>query len=161
MAGPQLWYNWECIQIVWTVKLCHESKTREDCKWTRWQFLHNPEALCLPLCYLIVHSQTACLTEWKYDFVEVAPLFNIICCMKVYFSLLQDREMFCLTYEASMTRLFREGRTETVRSCTNESSAFVRALEGGEVRTWRPKLKSVLKFDIKHLTTAFPHKSHI
>uniref|UniRef100_A0A672JUI8 Carnitine O-palmitoyltransferase 1, liver isoform-like n=1 Tax=Salarias fasciatus TaxID=181472 RepID=A0A672JUI8_SALFA len=39
---------------------------------------------------------------------------------------------FCLTYEASMTRLFREGRTETVRSCSNESSAFVRALEGGE-----------------------------
>lgn len=32
-----------------------------------------------------------------------------------------------------MTRLFREGRTETVRSCTNESSAFVRALENGEV----------------------------
>ncbi|KAM4524282.1 carnitine O-palmitoyltransferase 1, liver isoform 2-T2 [Odontesthes bonariensis] len=44
----------------------------------------------------------------------------------------RDRETFCLTYEASMTRLFREGRTETVRSCTNESSAFVRALEGGE-----------------------------
>uniref|UniRef100_A0A667XIB3 carnitine O-palmitoyltransferase n=1 Tax=Myripristis murdjan TaxID=586833 RepID=A0A667XIB3_9TELE len=43
-----------------------------------------------------------------------------------------DREMFCLTYEASMTRLFREGRTETVRSCSNESCAFIRALEGGE-----------------------------
>ncbi|TNN54296.1 Carnitine O-palmitoyltransferase 1, liver isoform [Liparis tanakae] len=27
---------------------------------------------------------------------------------------------------------YREGRTETVRSCTNESSAFVRALEAGE-----------------------------
>ena len=27
-----------------------------------------------------------------------------------------------------MTRLFREGRTETVRSCTVESSAFVRAM---------------------------------
>ncbi|XP_055779701.1 carnitine O-palmitoyltransferase 1, liver isoform-like isoform X2 [Salvelinus fontinalis] len=26
----------------------------------------------------------------------------------------EDRKMFCLTYEASMTRLFREGRTETV-----------------------------------------------
>ena len=47
---------------------------------------------------------------------------------------LQDRSTFCLTYEASMTRLFREGRTETVRSCTSESSAFVRALEAGEVR---------------------------
>lgn len=48
-------------------------------------------------------------------------------------SLLQDRGGFCLTYEASMTRLFREGRTETVRSCSNESCAFVKALEGGEV----------------------------
>ncbi|XP_030626166.1 carnitine O-palmitoyltransferase 1, liver isoform [Chanos chanos] len=44
----------------------------------------------------------------------------------------RNRGMFCLTYEASMTRLFREGRTETVRSCSNESCAFVKALEGGE-----------------------------
>ncbi|CAL8285078.1 unnamed protein product [Merluccius merluccius] len=44
----------------------------------------------------------------------------------------RDRGMFCLTYEASMTRLFREGRTETVRSCSNESCAFVTALEEGE-----------------------------
>lgn len=44
----------------------------------------------------------------------------------------RDRGGFCLTYEASMTRLFREGRTETVRSCSNESSAFVKALETGE-----------------------------
>ncbi|KOB77410.1 putative carnitine o-acyltransferase, partial [Operophtera brumata] len=35
---------------------------------------------------------------------------------------------FCLTYEASMTRLFREGRTETVRPCTIESSAWVKAM---------------------------------
>uniref|UniRef100_A0A8C2YX77 carnitine O-palmitoyltransferase n=1 Tax=Cyclopterus lumpus TaxID=8103 RepID=A0A8C2YX77_CYCLU len=45
----------------------------------------------------------------------------------------RDQGRFCLTYEASMTRLFKEGRTETVRSCTNESSAFVRALEGADV----------------------------
>ncbi|XP_072311810.1 carnitine O-palmitoyltransferase 1, liver isoform-like isoform X2 [Eucyclogobius newberryi] len=44
----------------------------------------------------------------------------------------REQGNFCLTYEASMTRLFREGRTETVRSCSNESSAFVRAFEGGE-----------------------------
>uniref|UniRef100_A0A3B5AYL5 Carnitine O-palmitoyltransferase 1, liver isoform-like n=1 Tax=Stegastes partitus TaxID=144197 RepID=A0A3B5AYL5_9TELE len=44
----------------------------------------------------------------------------------------RDRCGFCLTYEASMTRLFREGRTETVRSCSNESSAFIKALEAGE-----------------------------
>jgi len=41
----------------------------------------------------------------------------------------RDAGKFCLTYESSMTRLFREGRTETVRSCTIESCDFVRALE--------------------------------
>ncbi|XP_071004603.1 carnitine O-palmitoyltransferase 1, liver isoform-like isoform X4 [Oncorhynchus clarkii lewisi] len=41
----------------------------------------------------------------------------------------KDKGEFCLTYEASMTRMFREGRTETVRSCTSESTAFVRAME--------------------------------
>uniref|UniRef100_A0A8C6V2W3 carnitine O-palmitoyltransferase n=1 Tax=Neogobius melanostomus TaxID=47308 RepID=A0A8C6V2W3_9GOBI len=40
----------------------------------------------------------------------------------------RDRGGFCLTYEASMTRLFREGRTETVRSCSNETCAFVKMI---------------------------------
>uniref|UniRef100_A0A5F9CQA7 carnitine O-palmitoyltransferase n=1 Tax=Oryctolagus cuniculus TaxID=9986 RepID=A0A5F9CQA7_RABIT len=40
----------------------------------------------------------------------------------------EDMGKFCLTYEASMTRLFREGRTETVRSCTTESCNFVLAM---------------------------------
>ncbi|XP_059584185.1 carnitine O-palmitoyltransferase 1, brain isoform isoform X2 [Alligator mississippiensis] len=40
----------------------------------------------------------------------------------------RDKGKFCLTYEASMTRLFREGRTETVRSCSIESCNFVRAM---------------------------------
>uniref|UniRef100_A0A8D1BSB2 carnitine O-palmitoyltransferase n=1 Tax=Sus scrofa TaxID=9823 RepID=A0A8D1BSB2_PIG len=40
----------------------------------------------------------------------------------------KDMGKFSLTYEASMTRLFREGRTETVRSCTTESCNFVLAM---------------------------------
>lgn len=40
----------------------------------------------------------------------------------------EDQQSFALVYESSMTRIFREGRTETVRSCTAESLAFVRAL---------------------------------
>lgn len=40
---------------------------------------------------------------------------------------------FSLTYESSMTRLFREGRTETVRPCTLESCAFVKAMENPDV----------------------------
>ncbi|XP_051572487.1 carnitine O-palmitoyltransferase 1, liver isoform isoform X3 [Myxocyprinus asiaticus] len=52
----------------------------------------------------------------------------------------RDRGTFCLTYEASMTRLFCEGRTETVRSCSNESCAFVCALVAGEDREQCSKL---------------------
>lgn len=44
----------------------------------------------------------------------------------------RDSGRFSLTYEASMTRLFREGRTETVRPCTNESSAWVKAMDDGQ-----------------------------
>ncbi|KAJ7330187.1 carnitine choline acetyltransferase [Desmophyllum pertusum] len=40
----------------------------------------------------------------------------------------KEQQTFSLTYESSMTRLFREGRTETVRPCTTESCAFVRAM---------------------------------
>lgn len=41
----------------------------------------------------------------------------------------RDAGRFSLTYEASMTRLYREGRTETVRPCTIESAAWVKAME--------------------------------
>lgn len=40
----------------------------------------------------------------------------------------RDAGKLSLTYESSMTRLFREGRTETVRSCTVESKEFVNAM---------------------------------
>ncbi|KAH9525090.1 Carnitine O-palmitoyltransferase 1, liver isoform [Bulinus truncatus] len=49
---------------------------------------------------------------------------------------------FCLTYESSMTRLFREGRTETVRSCTADTCNFVRALEEGKPKSECIKLLS-------------------
>lgn len=41
----------------------------------------------------------------------------------------RDAGKFCLSYEATMTRLFREGRTETVRPCTVESCAWVKSME--------------------------------
>jgi carnitine O-palmitoyltransferase 1 len=41
----------------------------------------------------------------------------------------RDQGFFTQTYESGMARLFREGRTETIRSCSNESAAFVRSME--------------------------------
>uniref|UniRef100_A0A1L8DYB6 carnitine O-palmitoyltransferase n=1 Tax=Nyssomyia neivai TaxID=330878 RepID=A0A1L8DYB6_9DIPT len=49
--------------------------------------------------------------------------------MALQLAYFRDAGRFSLTYEASMTRLFREGRTETVRPCTIESAAFVRAID--------------------------------
>eukprot|EP00918_Siedleckia_nematoides_P012688 GHVU01027769.1.p1 GENE.GHVU01027769.1~~GHVU01027769.1.p1 ORF type:complete len:764 (+),score=90.89 GHVU01027769.1:170-2461(+) len=49
--------------------------------------------------------------------------------MALQLAYFRDAGKFSLTYEASMTRLFREGRTETVRSCSVESSAFVKTME--------------------------------
>ncbi|VDO42605.1 unnamed protein product, partial [Haemonchus placei] len=45
--------------------------------------------------------------------------------MVLQYTYYKNQQQFCLTYEASMTRLFREGRTETVRSCTTKSRDFV------------------------------------
>lgn len=47
----------------------------------------------------------------------------------------RDSGRFSLTYEASMTRLFREGRTETVRPCTIESTAWVKSMEDKSTST--------------------------
>lgn len=42
-----------------------------------------------------------------------------------------------------MTRLFREGRTETVRSCTTESCAFVRSMIRDETVRLNSLIQSV------------------
>lgn len=43
----------------------------------------------------------------------------------------RDAGKFCLTYEATMTRLYREGRTETLRPLTLESATWVKAMVDG------------------------------
>ncbi|CAJ0587118.1 unnamed protein product, partial [Mesorhabditis spiculigera] len=48
--------------------------------------------------------------------------------MTLQLTYFRNQGKFSLTYEASMTRLYREGRTETVRSCSIESTEFVRAM---------------------------------
>lgn len=45
--------------------------------------------------------------------------------MALQLAYFRDAKHLCLTYEASMTRLYREGRTETVRPVTMESAEWV------------------------------------
>lgn len=56
--------------------------------------------------------------------------------MALQLAFYRDVGYFSLTYEASITRLFREGRTETVRSCTIESAAWVKGMEDGQSTVW-------------------------
>lgn len=90
----------------------------------------------LELNKLSLYSLCACMfkkASWSRRKFYIVVLISFACIFFLIFWL-QDQKRFSLTYESAMTRLFREGRTETVRSCTNESCAFIRALEGGEVR---------------------------
>ncbi|KAL0116876.1 hypothetical protein PUN28_010032 [Cardiocondyla obscurior] len=61
----------------------------------------------------------------------------------------RDAGKFNLTYEASMTRLFREGRTETVRPCTIESSKWVKAMES-TTTTIKEKIQLLMDAVARH-----------
>lgn len=49
--------------------------------------------------------------------------------MTLQLAYFRDAGQFTLSYETSMTRLFLQGRTETVRPVTMESVAWVKAME--------------------------------
>ncbi|XP_049818762.1 carnitine O-palmitoyltransferase 1, liver isoform isoform X2 [Aethina tumida] len=61
----------------------------------------------------------------------------------------RDAGKFSLTYEASMTRLYREGRTETVRPCTVESATWVKAMVENKAST-EEKVKLLQKACARH-----------
>lgn len=51
--------------------------------------------------------------------------------MALQLAYFRDQGKFTQTYESAMARLYREGRTETVRSATSDSAAFVYGMENG------------------------------
>ncbi|KAK0408224.1 hypothetical protein QR680_003839 [Steinernema hermaphroditum] len=62
--------------------------------------------------------------------VKVSPdAFIQMALQMAYF---RDQGKFELTYEPAVMRLFKDGRTETVRSCSVESCDFVKAMEDTE-----------------------------
>ncbi|ELU00493.1 hypothetical protein CAPTEDRAFT_167071 [Capitella teleta] len=48
--------------------------------------------------------------------------------MALQLAYFRERGRSCLTYEACSVRLYRDGRTETIRSCSLESVAFAKAM---------------------------------
>lgn len=69
--------------------------------------------------------------------------------MSLQLAYFRDAGKFDLTYESCMTRLFREGRTETVRPCTLEATQFVRAMED-PTKTDEEKIAAFRKATDRH-----------
>lgn len=65
-----------------------------------------------------------------------------------------------LTYEASMTRMFREGRTETIRSCSVESSKWVKAMcdSNATIEERKETFKVAAEFHVQQIRDAMTGK---
>ncbi|CBY38860.1 unnamed protein product [Oikopleura dioica] len=53
---------------------------------------------------------------------------DAICQMAFQLTNFKIRNKLSMTYEAALARLFKDGRTETIRSCTTASAAFVKEM---------------------------------
>lgn len=62
----------------------------------------------------------------------------------------KENKKFVQTYEATMTRLYLNGRTETVRSCTPEAADFVRAMVENSVNN-EEKIRLLSRAAAKHV----------
>ncbi|KAK0410863.1 hypothetical protein QR680_005367 [Steinernema hermaphroditum] len=104
----------------------------ERLKWELGEDVQSQISVSLKTAEALINDVEMALLVWT-EFgkglikkLKVSPdAFIQLCLQLTYF---RNQKKFCLTYEAAMARLFREGRTETVRSCTSESCDFVRAM---------------------------------
>ena len=91
------------------------------------------------------HFQT-----FRHITVQTNPIFKAFLLIKEN-SKLDLIIQFCFnptapTYETATTRKYRQGRTETLRSCSNEAVAFIRQMDKTEtdISTKRQLLKTAL-----------------
>lgn len=76
-----------------------------------------------------LHLEVRCFDEYGKGFMKrcsVSPDAYVQMAMQLAYY--EDQGHFDDTYESSMTRLFLHGRTETIRSVSSESCAFVRSM---------------------------------
>ncbi|GMR59760.1 hypothetical protein PMAYCL1PPCAC_29955, partial [Pristionchus mayeri] len=69
-------------------------------------------------------------TDYGKDFIKKAKVSpDAYIQMALQTAYYRDQGRFDLTYEPAVMRLWREGRTETIRSCSEESCAFVKGMQ--------------------------------
>ncbi|CAI4223423.1 unnamed protein product [Auanema sp. JU1783] len=74
-------------------------------------------------------------SEYGKDFMKKAKVSpDAFIQMVLQMAYFKDQQKFELTYEPAVMRLFKDGRTETVRSCSMESCEFVRSMLNEKVK---------------------------
>ncbi|XP_071444145.1 carnitine O-palmitoyltransferase 1, liver isoform-like [Hetaerina americana] len=99
--------------------------------------------------HLVVKEHSAWGKGVMKNFGVSPDAFIQLALQLAYFRDSGSRQKFALTYEASMTRLFLCGRTETVRSCTMEVATFVRSMSDDSIPR-EEKIKLFRKASNKH-----------
>uniref|UniRef100_A0A1I7RPW4 carnitine O-palmitoyltransferase n=2 Tax=Bursaphelenchus xylophilus TaxID=6326 RepID=A0A1I7RPW4_BURXY len=115
-----------CTGIVETI--CHP----ERLKWNIEPEVEDKIGVSMEIAQKLIDDVEMALLVWT-DYgkgfikkLKISPDAFIQATLQLTYY--RNQQRFALTYEASMTRLFREGRTETVRSCSIESCDFVRSM---------------------------------
>ncbi|XP_065668636.1 carnitine O-palmitoyltransferase 1, liver isoform isoform X2 [Hydra vulgaris] len=72
--------------------------------------------------FTLIHTQFG---KGEIKKCKVSP--DAFCQVAFQLAYYKSMKKVCLTYESAMARLFRDGRTETVRSCSMASTNFVKA----------------------------------
>ena len=96
--------------------------------------------------------QVAAHTAYGKDFVKTCKVSpDAFVQMALQLAYYRDQGHFDATYESSMTRLFLQGRTETVRPVTVQSCQFVRLMEDASASPLE-KLKALQAAAQRHVT---------
>jgi len=118
------------------------SKANRAINWARleWDIRHPDLAETIEQAYkeAAVAAADVDLDVAKFDDfgkglikkMQMSP--DSIIQMAMQLAFWRDQKKFGLTYEAAMTRFFRHGRTETIRSLSADSVAFVHAMCDGK-----------------------------
>ncbi|CAG5113863.1 Oidioi.mRNA.OKI2018_I69.chr2.g7953.t1.cds [Oikopleura dioica] len=115
--------------------LSKEKEITPELEILKWNSLEEPLAQIskeLPTVEKEINNLSLSqLTFTKFGKIEIkkwrlSP--DAICQLAYQLTNFKIRNKFSMTYEAALARIFKDGRTETIRSCTTASATFVKEM---------------------------------
>eukprot|EP00124_Ichthyophonus_hoferi_P000107 Ihof_evm27s3 gene=Ihof_evmTU27s3 len=150
--APVIAHLWESCLFVENVEGCYDSKGRCVIPMGS-KYRSLPQPMCLvwslsgPAAHAIeeafvaatalvtnLHMKVLVFDEYGKELIKLFKVSPDSCIqMALQLSFYKQNKFIPLTYESSMTRLYQRGRTETVRSASEESTEFVKNMVDNNV----------------------------